>query len=156
MNMTIKNVIGDIGETLVQEFHGPNFILSDDRFDAEKDGTFGSLTAEIKTMTKIRKGNEYWLELNQYDKVTSVDLLFIVDIPLFAKDGCKIYLCPNNANLQVGNRMKNNNISKMIIIPENKLYLLTTIPNDDRIEQLVEFSDDLSPFRKAIKENMYA
>lgn len=154
--MNIKNAIGDIGETLVQEFHGSKFILSEDKFDRVKDAVFGSMIAEIKTMTKIRKGNEYWLELNQYDKVSSVDLLFIVDIPLFAREGCKIYLCPNNMNLQLGNRVKNGKVSKMVIIPEKDLYLLTTITNDDRVNQLVEMSDSLSPFRQTMKEQSYA
>ena len=153
---TVKNVIGDIGEAFVQEFHGQKFILSEDKFDRVKDGVLGSMTAEIKTMTKIRKGNEYWLELDQYDKVASVDLLFIVDIPLHASEGCKIYLCPNNMNLQIGNRVKNGKVCKMIIIPEEKLYLLTTIKNDDRVDQLVEMSDSLSPFRQSMKEKAYA
>jgi hypothetical protein len=153
---TTKNAIGDIGECFVQEFHGPNFILSEDKFDRVKDGVLGSMTAEIKTLTRMRNKPEYWLELNQYDKVSSVDLFFIVDIPIYANEGSKIYLCPNNKNLQIENRVKNGNVCKMVIIPEEKLYLLTTIKNDDRVDQLVEMSDSLSPFRRSIKEKAYA
>ncbi len=118
---TTKNAIGDIGECFVQEFHGPNFILSEDKFDRVKDGVLGSMTAEIKTLTRMRNKPEYWLELNQYDKVSSVDLFFIVDIPIYANEGSKIYLCPNNKNLQIENRVKNGNVCKMVIIPEEKL-----------------------------------
>jgi len=58
--------------------------------------------------------------------------------------------------IQIENRVKNGNVCKMVIIPEEKLYLLTTIKNDDRVDQLVEMSDSLSPFRRSIKEKAYA
>ena len=150
--------MGDIGESFVKEFHGPQFKLSEDRFDRVKDGVLGSLTAEVKTMTMIEKKSEYWLEVNQYDKVSSVDLLFIVDIPMWTETGCQIYLCPNNSQLRIENRVKKGNVCKMIIIPREKLYPLTLIKNDSRVDQLVEMSDSQSSYRrsKKQKETTYA
>jgi hypothetical protein len=158
MNYSFKEEIGRIGETLVKEFHGDSFILSEDRYDSKKDGTFNGMTSEIKTMTRVIKGNEYWLEANQYTKVTNVDLLFIVDIPLFEEEGCTIYLCPNNSKLKIEKRFRTGQNLPMVIIPAKKLYQLTNIKNDDRIKRLVELSDSLSPFRrdlKSKKEVMY-
>ena len=152
MSNTTTVAMGDIGESLVKDFHGSEFILSEDKFDRVKDGVYGSLTAEIKTMTMIEKKSEYWLEVNQYDKVSSVDLLFIVDIPLWAETGSQIYLCPNNSQLRIENRVKNGSVCKMIIIPKEKLYPLTLIKNDIRVNQLVELSDSQSSYRRSKKQ----
>lgn len=150
--MNCRERIGEIGEQFVQEFHGPLMIMSEDKYDSKKDAVYAaSLLAEIKTMTCILKGDEYWLEYNQYNKVTSVDLLFIVDIPLYEKDGATIYLCPNNKELKLENRVKERNVTKMVVIPKNKLYKLTIIKNDDRVKEMVHLSDLLSSFRRKLK-----
>ena len=146
-----REEIGAIGEAFVKEFHGDNFVLSEDRFDSKKDGTFNELISEIKTMMKVVKGDEYWLEVNQYNKVTNVELLFVVDIPLYYEDGCSIYLCPNNSNLKIEKRFRKGQKLPMVIIPAKKLYPLTKIINDDRIKRLVELSDSLSEFRRKLK-----
>ena len=146
-----QQIIGDIGEALVQEFHGKDFVLSENRYDSNKDGTFRGMTAEIKTMTRVIKDNEYWLETDQYRKVTTVDLLFIVDIPLHAEQGAKIYLCPNNKRLQTEYRLKFGKSEQMVIIPADSLYELTVIKNDDRVIEMVKLSDNMSKFRRDLK-----
>ena len=83
----VRQRMGEIGEQFVHEHHGEASVRSEDWYDRRKDSTISGLTSEIKTMTMIQKGEEYWLELNQFDKVTNVDLLFIVDIPLHEKEG---------------------------------------------------------------------
>ena len=152
--MDARETIGIIGEHFVREFYNHNFILSDDKFDNVKDGTLGHLTGEVKCMTKIFNYGEYWLETNQFRKVTSVDLLFIVDIPLWSKDGCDIYLCTNNSQLRIESRVRDGRSLPTVIIPEKKLLKLTTLKNDDRIQTIIDMSDSLSPWRRKKKEGM--
>lgn len=152
--MNARENIGIIGEHFVREFYNHNFILSDDKFDNIKDGTLGHLTGEVKCMTKIYNYSEYWLETNQFRKVTSVDLLFIVDIPLWSKDGCGIYLCTNNSQLKIESRFRDGQSAPTVIIPEKKLLKLTTLKNDDRIQTIIDMSDSLSSWRRKKKEGM--
>jgi hypothetical protein len=156
--MNARETVGTIGEHFVREFYNHNFILSDDKFDNVKDGTLGHLTGEVKSMTKIFQYGEYWLETNQFRKVTDVDLLFIVDVPLWAKHGCDIYLCTNNSQLKIESRVREGKRQPTVIIPEKKLLKLTTIKNDDRIQTMINMSDSLSAWRRKKKagEMIYA
>ena len=147
----VRQRMGEIGEQFVHEHHGEASVRSEDWYDRRKDSTISGLTSEIKTMTMIQKGEEYWLELNQFDKVTNVDLLFIVDIPLHENEGCAIYLVPNNKNLSVDRRYREGKVENFIIIKRASMYKLTNIQNDDRVTELVKHADSLSSFRRKLK-----
>lgn len=151
----VRQRMGEIGEQFVHEHHGEASVRSEDWYDRRKDSTISGLTAEIKTMTMLQKGEEYWLELDQFDKVTNVDLLFIVDIPLRETDGSAIYLVPNNKNLNVERRHRLGKIENFIVIKKSSLYRLTIVRNDDRLIELVNHADSLSDFRRKLKNGSH-
>lgn len=142
----IKRLIGNIGEEIVHQYH-PNSERSDDWFDDCKDLMIDSLKCEIKTITKIIKFNEFWIDAKQEKKIKGVDILFIVEIPMYIRE-INVYICPNNKLLRVVKRQRRNEYVDVLAVPESKLYKLFSLTNDPRIDQLIELSDELSSFRR--------
>lgn len=153
--MTIKNEMGDIGESYVVRFFGPKFVLSEDKYDSEKDGLYDNrLKVEIKTLTIMFKGEEFLLPANQLIKVTSVELLIINQIPLYAKDGVQGYLVPNNKLLRLEWRFIDGKKDQFVIIKKADLLPLYKIEYEPSVERLVELADSLSEFRRNKKANI--
>lgn len=152
--MTIKNEMGDIGESYVVRFFGPKFVLSADKYDSEKDGLYDNvLTVEVKTLTMMFNGEEFILPANQYAKATSVDALIVNEIPLHAKDGVQGYLVPNNKLLQLEWRFIDGKKERFVIIKKANLLPLYKIECEPSVERLVELADSLSEFRRNKKSN---
>lgn len=148
----IKRQIGHLGEQLVHSLL-PGSIPSKDWFDEEKDLIFNNNTIEIKTMMKILKYSEYWLDVNQTKKINSVDWLLIVDIPfdrnLIYNNMTSVYIVNKN-KLKIEERYSSGSFSKKIIIPDCALLLYRDI-KDEKVGQIINLSNQLSSFRR----NMY-
>lgn len=150
-NQLNKNIIGDLGEQLVKDYFKGQLTLSENKYDSVKDGIIDNLIVEIKTLQLMRKFDEYFLAPDQFNKVTNVDVLIVVDIPLYEYEGIKIQLVTNNKCLNIMKRFIKNEVNLVIVIPKKQLLVLHTEFLDSRISQIVKASDELSPFRQKLK-----
>ena len=147
-NKDKKLRIGELGERLVYEYHS-NAERSADWYDSKKDLTIGSLTAEVKTMTRILKYDEFWLDENQLNKIKNVGLLFILEISI-NKSSIPLYICPNNRSLGLKERSAEGISRKRIVIPRRILYKITEF-NNSYTHEIMKLSDSLSEFRRERK-----
>lgn len=86
--------IGHIGEDInkdVLQKNGHVVVMSESKFDSEKDMTADGLTVETKTLVKIKKYNAFCLGQSQWKKCDEVDRLFFIEIPSFPEDGIRIW-----------------------------------------------------------------
>lgn len=151
----IKKLMGDMGEDVTGEFLGPRYVKSSDPYDSEKDGTFDNIKTEIKTSTRIYNSNEFVYPASQFLKLTTVGLLFINEVPLNPDDGITTYLCVNNKQLKLERRFFEGKYDLYVVVKMENLFKVNVLKNDPRVNQLIEFADMLSPWRRDKKQTSH-
>jgi hypothetical protein len=79
-----KELLGAVGEGLVRRFfqsQGKIVIMSEDKYDDEKDMIVNGKTVEVKTLLPVYKYNSFCLPCNQSKKCESVDRLIFIEVP---------------------------------------------------------------------------
>jgi len=80
---------GFIGEQIVRiclELNGHTVVMSEDRFDQDKDMTIDNETAEIKTFGRWFKYNSFALEKSDWRKWDNANRRFFVEVPYKNRD----------------------------------------------------------------------
>lgn len=85
MNRDVRiKQLGALGESInrvVLQNHGHKVIMSENRFDRQKDMMADDQTVETKTLCRWVKYNAFALPFSQWKKCDEVDRLFFVEIP---------------------------------------------------------------------------
>ena len=77
-------IVGALGENIVKtslEALGLQVMMSENQYDRIKDMMVEGETAEVKTLTLIKKFKAFCMEPSQWKKLDNVDRLFFVEIP---------------------------------------------------------------------------
>jgi hypothetical protein len=97
---TEQEIIGDIGEVVVQEFF--NSTRSVYKYDPEKDGIIEHMKYAVKTFRLNKKTRGFWISDNKtkvmWKNLDVVDLLFFIRIPETANDPAELYLAIDHKN----------------------------------------------------------
>lgn len=149
----IKRLIGSIGEELVNNHFSVISKMNEDWYDDKSDSTVLGRSVEIKTSTILDLYQEYWIDASQLDKVRNVDMLIIVDIPIY-KLYSTIYMCPNNSKLRTVTRQRFGNDVDVIAIPEKKL-LPIGIAQNERVDLLIDLADIIADYRRKLRNINY-
>ena len=135
---TIKR-IGAIGEEinkLVLQNHGHTVVMSESKFDSEKDMMADEQTVETKTLVKIKKFNAFCLGDNQWRKCDEVDRLFFIEIPSNPTDAILVWESPKPR--KHFETMFNNQRCRMYEIKDLLLY--DTVYNKEQATELCNLS----------------
>lgn len=97
---TTAEIIGDIGEVVVQEFF--NSTRSVYKYDAEKDGYINKMNYAVKTFRLNKKTRGFWLSDNKtkimWKNVDAAPLLFFIRVPETENDPAELYLAVDHRN----------------------------------------------------------
>lgn len=97
---TTAEVIGDIGEVIVQEFFDSTRSVY--KYDAEKDGYINKMNYAVKTFRLNKKTRGFWMSDNKtkimWKNVDAVPLLFFIRVPETENDVAELYLAIDHRN----------------------------------------------------------
>lgn len=89
-----KETLGAVGEGIVRSFFessGSSVVMSEDKYDMQKDMVVDGKTVEVKTLMPIYKFNAFCLPTQQSRKCEEVDRLIFVKVPNLPEDDLVIY-----------------------------------------------------------------
>lgn len=137
-----KTKTGELGERLVARYYranGHNVEESLNLFDHTKDMTIDEETCEVKTQIPWIKEDSFTIKENQVKKCLSVDRLIFVETPSkFNNYQVEIYEFPKEKREPKVKVTRDNR--KMILFEKKKGVLLTTITDDDIVNQFKRYS----------------
>jgi hypothetical protein len=97
---TAAEIIGDIGEVVVQEFF--NSTRSVYKYDAEKDGYINEMKYAVKTFRLNKSTRGFWMRDNKtkimWKNVDAAHLLFFIRVPETENDTAELYLAVDHRN----------------------------------------------------------
>jgi len=100
MSNTNAEIIGDIGEVVVQEFFDSTRSIY--KYDSEKDGYINEMKYAVKTFRLNKSTRGFWMSDNytkiMWKNVDSVPLLFFIRVPETENDLAELYLSVNHVN----------------------------------------------------------
>lgn len=82
-------MLGAVGEGIVRRFfqsQGAQVVMSEDKFDSEKDMVVDGKTVEVKTLLPVYKFRSFCLPVQQSRKCESVDRLIFIEVPDLPED----------------------------------------------------------------------
>ena len=133
---------GDLGERLVAKYYrdlGHKVDESLNLFDRFKDMSIDDESCEVKTQIPWIKENAFTIQESQVKKCLSVDRLIFVETPSKFNDyKVEIYEFPKESRDPKVKITKDNR--KMILFEKKKGVLLTTITDDEIVNQFKRYS----------------
>jgi len=136
---TAAEIIGDLGEVVVQEFF--NSTRSVYKYDAEKDGYINEMKYAVKTFRLNKSTRGFWMSDNytkiMWKNVDAVPLLFFIRVPETIDDLAELYLAIDHRNSYI--MVSTNNGVKCRNYPLTKCLKICNI-SEDRSRMLYENS----------------
>jgi hypothetical protein len=136
---TAAEIIGDLGEVVVQEFF--NSTRSVYKYDAEKDGYINEMKYAVKTFRLNKSTRGFWMSDNytkiMWKNVDAVPLLFFIRVPETIDDLAELYLAIDHRNSY--NMVSTNNGVKCRNYPLTNCLKICNI-SEDRSRMLYENS----------------
>ena len=141
--------LGLEGEKLVKaiyEIMGHTVILSEDKYDSEKDMLIDGQTCEVKTQIPVITQNCMAIKTNQYYKCINADILLFVEIPYSNRYGVNETVNIYQAKIRDSSNSlwipwRSADGRDMMLYPISKLTLIESIQNEEICKRFADLSN---------------